>query len=100
MSEDSYILSVDTVENLRSKDSGQNLKDTSANFSNEDQLPSKKIKTCPEESKTVESDERGRLSVESPKYSAKSDNASGSSHSIGPEVTSLSLDGQNRDVSS
>lgn len=100
VSEDSYILSMDTVENLRSKGSGENLKDTSANFSNEDQLPSKKIKTGPEESKTVEADERDRLSVESPKYSAKSDNASGSSHSVGPEVTSLSLDGQNRDVSS
>lgn len=100
VSEDSYILSMDTVENLRSKGSGENLKDTSANFSNEDQLPSKKIKTGPEESKTVEADERDPLSVESPKYSAKSDNASGSSHSVGPEVTSLSLDGQNRDVSS
>lgn len=104
MSEDPYVLSEDTAKNCSSKTSDENLKHTDANLSNEDQLPSKKIKTCPNESSnTVESEERPRLSVDNAKYSSKSDNASGSSQSSGPispEVTSLSLDGLNRDVSS
>ncbi|KAH6809551.1 DNA polymerase lambda [Perilla frutescens var. frutescens] len=103
VSEDPYILSSDSVEKHRSKGSDKNLKHTNANFSNEDQLPSKKNKTSPEESKIAESEERDRLSVNSLKYSSKSDNAGGSSHSSGPispEGTSLSLDCQSGDVSS
>ncbi|XP_042049018.1 DNA polymerase lambda-like isoform X1 [Salvia splendens] len=100
--EDSYVFSEDTAENYASKASDKNLKHTDANLSNEDQLPSKKIKTC-SNSKTVESEERPRLSVDSAIYSSKCDNASGLSQSSGPrspQVTSPSLDSVNRDVSS
>ncbi|KAI3467476.1 hypothetical protein Pfo_024139 [Paulownia fortunei] len=104
-SEDSYILSVDTGGNSRSKVTEDNLlKQTNANhLSIEDPYPAKRIKTCPEESKTVGSEERDKISVDAPDYSSKSDTASGSSHtsrSLSPEVTSPILDGQNRAVSS
>lgn len=90
VSEDLYIFSEDAADNCRGKASDENLKPTGANLSNE--APSKKIKT----SQSVES-------VDSPKYSSKPDNATGSSQpssAISPEVTSLSLDAPNRDVSS
>ncbi|KAL1550910.1 DNA-directed DNA polymerase [Salvia divinorum] len=99
VSEDPYVFSEDTAENCTSMASDTNLKHTDANLSNEDQLPSKKIKTC-SNSKTVESEERPGLSVDSAKYSSKSDSASESfrcSGPISPEVASLGL---NRDVSS
>ncbi|XP_047959735.1 DNA polymerase lambda [Salvia hispanica] len=103
VSEDSYVFSEDAAEDYASKASDKNLKHTDANLSNEDQLPSKKIKTC-SNSKTVESEERPRLSVESAiYYYSKCDNASSLSQSSGPispQVTSLSLDSVNRDVSS
>ncbi|XP_057774669.1 LOW QUALITY PROTEIN: DNA polymerase lambda [Salvia miltiorrhiza] len=103
VSEDPYVFSEDASKNCSSKVSEENLKHVDANLSYEDQLPSKKLKTCPQESETVESEERPRHPVDSAKCSPKSDNASGSSQSAGPispEVTSLSLDGLNKDVSS
>ncbi|EYU29697.1 hypothetical protein ABFS82_12G113100 [Erythranthe guttata] len=93
VSEDSYVLSADTERKRRSKDIEENnLKHTNANhLSTEDPSTTKKTKTCIEDSKTVESEEREKISINT---------ASCSSRSLSPEVTSPNLDGQDRAVSS
>ncbi|KAK4429877.1 DNA polymerase lambda [Sesamum alatum] len=103
--EDSYILSVDSEEDYRNKGTqGNHLKRTNGNhLSSEDPSPQKKIKTYSEESKAVGSEDKDQVSVVAPDHSSKSESANGSSlssHSLSPEVTSLSLDGQNGAVSS
>ncbi|KAL0385597.1 UNVERIFIED_CONTAM: DNA polymerase lambda [Sesamum radiatum] len=103
--EDAYILSVDSEEDYKRKVTQANhLKRTNGNrLTIEDPSPPKKIKTCSVESKAVGSEDKDQVSVDAPDYSSKSDSANGSSHSshsLSPEVTSLSLDGQKGAVSS
>ncbi|XP_011086493.1 DNA polymerase lambda isoform X1 [Sesamum indicum] len=103
--EASYILSMDSEQDYRSKvTQGNHLKHTNGNhLSIEDPSPPKKIKTCSEEYKAVGSEKKDQVSIDAPNYSSKSDSANSScrsAHSLSPEVTSLSLDGQNGAVSS
>lgn len=105
VSEDSYILSVDTGRNKRSKVTAENDPEhkSADRLIIEDPSQQKKIKTCPADSKTARSEETHKISVDSLDHSPKSDAASGLSHSsrsLSPEVTSLSSDGQERAVSS
>ncbi|KAK4402838.1 DNA polymerase lambda [Sesamum angolense] len=100
--EASYILSVDSEQDYRRKvTQGNHLKRTNGNhLSIEDPSPPKKIKTCSEEYKGVGSKDKDQVSIDASDYSSKSDSANSSAHSLSPEVTSLSLDGQNGVVSS
>lgn len=84
MSEDCYILSDDNA--------------NATKIGTEDLSSPKKIKTCPEESTAIRSEEKDKFSAGSVNYSQKSDNASGSpcrSLSLSPEITSPTLDCQN-----
>ncbi|KAL3840986.1 hypothetical protein ACJIZ3_025577 [Penstemon smallii] len=96
-SEDSYILSVDT-------DTKENHVTHSLGIHSniDDQSPAKKIKTSSEESKTVRSEDRDKISDNALHFPSKSDTASGSprsSRSVSPEITSPDLDGQTKAVS-
>lgn len=81
VSEGTYIFSEDSAESSRRKDSDENLRPTGANLSSE--APLKKIKTS-------------ETAVDFPKHSSKSETSS----PISSEVTNLSLNALNRDVSS
>lgn len=104
MSEDSYVVPMDTSGNYISKVADENrLNHTNDHLSNEDQSPPKKIKTSPEESKNAGSEERDKLSVGTLEYSSKLDTPKGSPRSSGSlsrEVTSPSLNALDTAVSS
>ncbi|KAL8518941.1 hypothetical protein ACS0TY_010051 [Phlomoides rotata] len=104
VSEDSYVVSMDTSGNYKSKVADENrLNHTNDHLSNEDQFPPKKIKTSPDESKTAGSEERDKLSVGTLEYSSKLDTPKGSPHSSGSlsrEVTSPSFSTLDTAVSS
>ncbi|KAL6547231.1 hypothetical protein OROMI_022952 [Orobanche minor] len=104
-SEDLYMLSADTLGNYNSKVSEEknHPKHINADHSSiEDWNPQKKIKTCPEESKTVGLIEGDHVSVNALDYSSKMDTASGSSHSsrsLSPDIISPNFDGHNKAAS-
>ncbi|KAL6571763.1 hypothetical protein OROHE_002632 [Orobanche hederae] len=104
-SEDLYMLSADTLGNYKSKVSEEknHPKHINADHSSiEDWNPQKKIKTCPEESKTVGLIEGDHVSVNALDYSSKMDTASGSSHSsrsLSPDIISPNFNGHNKAAS-
>lgn len=104
VSEDSYVVSVDTSGNYKSKVADENrLNHNNDHLGNEDQSPQKKIKTSHEESKTAGSEERDKFSVGTLECSSKLDTPKGSPQSSGSlsrEVTSPSLNAPDTAVSS
>lgn len=99
VSEDPYVLSTEKS-GLTEGIHGKHISESHS--SKDEESPSKKIKPCPENSKTLRSEETVKILGAAQDCPPKSDVANGSSRSsrsVSPETTSPDLCGQQKDAS-